>query len=259
MRHFMNRSVLLLIGIICIASVALPALAQAETVVESNQLFRIYLAYNVDQTAVQAWLPDPWKAVSLPKGPFKGSNFWLILDDRFINQCAEGKTTMGGTIRLVAPVIFGKNPETGAFSSFIPRVYWPLDDPGRFKTGVKTTVSREATRKVANLEPGAGTEVWKVQDSAGGVIEFQMEYQMAAPKRITKTIKPRSSVEPDLFHVFKDDSATDVVKSIPDGIDRVKNNKFKVTMTELRKMFNGSEKLVGISVSPVYVRQEILP
>ena len=259
MRHFMNRSVLLLIGIICIGSVAFTTLAQAETLVESNLLFRIYMAFKVDQAAAQAWLPDPWKAVSLPKGPFKGANLYLILDDRFLNHDAEGKPTMGGTIRLVAPVVFGKNPQTGAFSAFVAPVYSPLDGPGRFKNNVKATVSREATRKGTNFEPGAGTEVWKVQDSAGGILEFRMKYGTATPKRITKTIKPRSNVEPDLFHVFRDDSATFLVKSIPAGIDSLKDYKFKVTISELSKIFNGSEQLIGISVSPIYVRQQILP
>ncbi len=32
-----------------------------------------------------------------------------------------------------------------------------------------------------------------------------------------------------------------------------------VTMTELRKMFDGSEKLVGILVNPSRVRQKFLP
>jgi hypothetical protein len=259
MRHFMSRSVLFLIGVICIAGVALPTFAQAETLVESNLLCRIYLAYKVDQAAAQAWLPTPWKLASIPKGPFKDSNLWIILDDRFLNQDAEGKPTMGGTIRLLAPVVFGKNPQTGAFSSFVVPVYSPLDDPGRFKNNVKATVSRESTRKGTNFEPGAGTEVWKVQDSAGGILEFQMEYQMTAPKRVTKTIKPRSNVEPDLFHVFRDDYATFLVKSIPAGIDRVKNYKLNVTISELSKLFNGSEQLIGISVNPIYVRQQILP
>ena len=259
MRHSMNRSVLLLIGVICIASVALPISAQAETLVESNLLFRIYLAYKVDQAAAQAWLPAPWKLASVPKGPFKDSNLWIILDDRFLNQDAEGKPTMGGTIRLVAPVVFGKNQQTGAFSSFVTPVYSPLDGPGRFKNNVKATVSREATRKGTNFEPGAGTEEWKVQDNAGGMLEFRMDYQLGAPKHIMKTIKPRSNVDPDLFHVFRDDSATFLVKSIPDGIDTVKNYKFKVTIPGLKKMFSGSEQLIGISVSPIYVRQQILP
>ena len=78
MRHFMNRSVLFLIGIICVGSVAFTTLAQAETLVEDSLFFRIYLAFSVDQNAAQAWLPAPWKAVSVPKGPFKGANLYVL-------------------------------------------------------------------------------------------------------------------------------------------------------------------------------------
>jgi len=50
-----------------------------------------------------------------------------------------------------------------------------------------------------------------------------------------------------------------VVKSIPAGIDRVKNYKFRVTISELRKMFDGSEQLVGILVNPSRVRLRYRP
>ena len=86
-----------------------------------------------------------------------------------------------------------------------------------------------------------------------------MDYQRAVPKRIKKEFKVHSSVDPNIFFNFQDDYAVDVVKSIPAGIDRVKNYKFRVTMTELRKMFDGSEKLVGILVNPSRVRQKFRP
>ena len=50
-----------------------------------------------------------------------------------------------------------------------------------------------------------------------------------------------------------------MVKSIPAGIDRVKNYQFRVTMSELLKMFDGSEQLVGILVNPSRVRQKFRP
>ena len=53
MRCFMNRSVLYLIGIICVGSLILPTLAQAETLVESSLFFRIYVAFSVNQKAAQ--------------------------------------------------------------------------------------------------------------------------------------------------------------------------------------------------------------
>ncbi|MEE8568497.1 MAG: hypothetical protein V3S81_07790 [Anaerolineales bacterium] len=256
----MNRSVLFLIGTICVASVAFTTLAQAETLFESSLFFRIYVAFSVDQKAVQAWLPAPWKAVSLPKGPFKGANLYVVFDDKFIMQDGEGKPYAGeGTFCLAALVAFGKNEQTGEFVPFVTRHYWPYDDPGSYKTGVKATVRRGATLHGATLEPGTGTEVWRVQDRAGGVLEFWMDYQRAVPKRIKKEFKVRSSVDPDILFNHRDDYAVDVVKSIPAGIDRVQNYQFRVTMSELGKMFDGSEKLVGIIVNPSRVRQRFLP
>ena len=259
MRHFIKRSVLYLIGIICLGSLAFTTLAQAETLVESSIFFRIYVNFRVDDKALQAWLPDPWKAISLPKGPFKGSNLWVIFDDRFIVQDSEGKPVFGGCYRPAILVAFAKHPQTGEVAVFVIRVYSPDGGPGPYKNSVRATVHREATLQGANMEPGAGSEVWKVQDSAGGILEFRMEYQRAVPKRMKKDLKVRSSVEPDFFRIYRDDRTSDVVKSIPAGIDRVNNYKFRVTISELRKMFDGSEQLVGISVNPCFVRQVFLP
>ena len=69
----------------------------------------------------------------------------------------------------------------------------------------------------------------------------------------------RSALDPNILFSYKDDAATDVVKSIPAGIDRVKNYKFRTTISELSKMFDGSEKLVGILVNPSRARQRFSP
>jgi hypothetical protein len=255
----MNRSVLYLIGIICVASVVFTTLAQAETLVESSLFFRIYVAFSVDQKAAQEWLPTPWKAVSLPKGPFKGANLYVIFDDRFIMQDGEGKPYLGGgTFCLAALVSFGKNEQTGEFAPFVIRIYWPHDDPGSYKTAVKAKVFRGATLQGADLG-GRVSEVWTVQDSAGGSMEFLMDYQRAVPKRTKGELKVRSSIEPDFFRINRDDYVHELVKSIPAGVDKVKNYKFRVTKSELSEMFDGSEQLVGISVNYSRVREVFLP
>jgi hypothetical protein len=238
--------------------VVFTTLAQAETLVEDSLFFRIYVAFSVDQKAAQAWLPAPWKAVSLPRGPFKGANLYVLLDDKFIMQDAEGKPIKGGTYCIAALIGFGKNQQTGEFAAFVTRLYWPYDDPGYYKNHVKATVFRGATLQGTDLG-GRVSEVWKVQDSAGGIMEFLMDYERAVPKRTKREFKVRSSVEPDFFRIYRDDYAHELVKSIPAGIDRVKNYKFRVTMSELSEMFDGSEQLVGISVNPSRVRQVFLP
>jgi len=260
-KNKMTIAILGCIGIFLIVSlILLPAKqAKAETLIESTLFFRIYVAFNVDQKAAQAWLPAPWKAVSVPKGPFKGANLYVLFNDKFIGQDGEGKPDMGGMYCDSALIAFGKNQKTGEFSAFVTRIYWPYDDPHGYKNAVKATVSREATIKGATSESGAGSEVWKVQDSAGGIMEFRMDYQRAVPKRLKKEFKVRSSVEPDFLRIYRDDYAVDLVKSIPAGINRVKNYQFRTTISELGKMFDGSEKLIGISVNPCRVRQVFLP
>jgi hypothetical protein len=253
----MNRSVLFLIGIICVGSVAFTTLAQAETLVESATFFRIVVGLSVDQKAAQAWLPAPWKVVSLPKGPFKGTNVLVIFTDWFIIQDGEGKPVHGGTLRCASLAAYGKNPQTGELVPFVLRVYAPYDDSGPFKNTVKAKVSREATIKVSS--PAACSEVWKVQDSAGGIMDFRIDYKRAVPKRWKKEFKIRSNVAPDILFNCRDDRTSDYVKSIPAGIDRAQNYKLRVTMSELSKMFDGSEQLVGISVNPCFVRQRFLP
>lgn len=51
----------------------------------------------------------------------------------------------------------------------------------------------------------------------------------------------------------------DLLRSIPAKIDRVKEYRLKVSVPELGKLINGTEHLVGIYISPVYVRDVFLP
>lgn len=254
-------AILSCIGIFIIVSlVLLPAKqSRAETLVENSMFYRIYVALKVDQKAAQAWLPTPWEPASVPKGPFKGANLYILFDDKFIMQDGEGKLLQDGTYCIAALIGFGKNQKTGEFSVFVTRIYWPYDDPHDYKNGIKATISREATIKGSTSKAGSGSEVWKVRDSSGGILEFQMDYQRAVPKRQKFDFKVRSNIKPDFFRTYKDDCASDLVKSIPAGVNRIKNYKLHTTISELSKMFDGSEQLVGISVNHSRIRQVFLP
>jgi hypothetical protein len=166
---------------------------------------------------------------------------------------------MGGAFHNAVLVAYGKNPETEELVVFVIRAYWPHDDTGAYKNAVKAKVQRESALKGENLKPGASSEKWKVVDSSWRILEFSMDYQRAVSKRTKRESKARSSVEPDFFRIYRDDYASDLVKSIPLGIDRVQNYQFRSTISELGKMFNGSEQLVAILVNPCRARQVYLP
>ncbi len=86
-----------------------------------------------------------------------------------------------------------------------------------------------------------------------------MDYQRAVPVRTKGEARPHSNVDPTFFRMYRYDQVMDVVKSIPEGIDRVQSYQLRVTMSELRRLFDGTEQLVGIAVIPWYGRKTFLP
>ncbi len=259
MKRLIRLSVLFLIGAISVGSVSLITPARAETLVGSNVDNRITVALRVGPAASQGRLPAPWQVNPVPKGPFKGANLFVVFIDRLLNQDAKGKPADGGAFRIVALAVSAKHPQTGKSALFVTRIYGPHEGPGPYKNSVKATVRREATLQGANLEPGAGRELWKVQDSAGGILEFRMAYQRAVPSRKKKKSKLYSAVDPSFFRIYQYDQIMDVVKSTPANINRVSDYQLRVTMSELRKLFDGTEQLVGIALVPSYRRQTFLP
>lgn len=118
---------------------------------------------------------------------------------------------------------------------------------------------REQTLQGAGVEAGSGTEVWEVRDAAGGTIELRLQYQRALPSRTKLEAKPHSAVDPSFFRIYRIEQGVDMVKSVPAGIDRVPNYQLRVTVPELRKLFDGTEQVVSIAVIPWYIRQTSLP
>ena len=259
MKRLTSFSVLFMFGMISVCSVSLTAFAGAEIFVGSNADNRITVGLRVGQAASQAWLPAPWQAEPLQRGPFKGANLLVAFIDRLLNQDPEGKPVAGGTFRLAALYVPAKHPQTGESAPFIIRIFGPHEGPGPYKNSVQATVRRQATLRGANFEPGAGSELWEVRDSAGGILEFRMDYQRAVPVRTKGEARPHSNVDPTFFRMYRYDQVMDVVKSIPEGIDRVQSYQLRVTMSELRKLFDGTEQLVGIAMIPWYGRQTFLP
>jgi len=256
---------ILVLGAILMISVLvlMPARhAGAETFIGSNVDNRIIVALRVGQTELQGWLPAPWQVNAIPKGPLKGANLYLLFTDRLLDQDAQGKPARGGTCRVVVLVALAKHPQTGKPVMFVIRVFAPHEDINLYnpyKVSVRATIRREYTFKGADLEPGTVSDLWELQDSAGGMIKFQIKYQRAVPRRAKQELRPRSSVEPDFFRIYRADQGMDLIKSVPAGINRVQSYQLHVTVSELRKLFDGTEKVIGILANPWYVRKLFLP
>lgn len=254
-------ALLLVLGLTFLGSLSPTRPAWAETLVQSTLDSRIVLGFRVGEAELQRWLPAPWQVNPVAAGPSKDANLLMVFVDRLLNQDAEGKPAEVATYRVVALAVPGKHPQTGEAGPLLIRLFnsSPKDVPGFYKTALQATVRREQTLKGESLEPGTGTDWWEMRDTAGGMIELRVQYQRGTPSRAKAEAKPRSGADPTVWRIYRLEQGVDVVKSIPAGIDRVQSYQFRVTVPELGKLFDGSEKLVSITVIPWYTRQTFLP
>jgi hypothetical protein len=250
----------LLCGIVLGVAVVWPAPTPAETLVGFNNESRTVLALRVGQAGLQKWLPAPWQISPVASGPFKDANVNLVFISPWLTQDAEGKPTAVPINRRVAMAIPATNPQTGESTTLVARLY--VSDaqgvPGPYQNAVAATVRFEQTLKGIGVEPAAGTEWWEMSNGAGA-IELRLQYQRGVPARSKPETKPRSATDPSILRLYRIDQGLDVVRSGPTGIDRVQAYSLRVTVPELRSVFDGSEQLVGIALLPWYLRQVSTP
>jgi hypothetical protein len=248
-------------GINIVGYLSLTPPCWAETFVQSTVETRLMVALRVGPAAVQKLVPPPWQVMPIPGGPLKEANLFVVFIDSFLVQDAQGKPDMGGINRVVPFAVSAKHTQTGEIATVIIGGFIANmnDVPGPYKKYVGATIRREQTYKMANLESGVGEDFWEVRDTRGGVIELRVQYQRALPLRAKAEQKIYSAAEPSFFRIYRVDTATDIIKSVPTGIDRVKNYQFRIAVPELKNLFDGSEQLVGIAAYPLFLRQILLP
>lgn len=251
---------LCLVPCLFVGSVLPTARGWAETMVQQNVDTRVVLAFRVNPAALQKWLPTPWQIAPIAAGPSKDANLTISFIDRLVNHDREGKLIATGTTRLAALVVPAKQAESGGTALMdIREFYVSAEVPGPYKTGLPVTIRREASAQAMDREPGTAIERWELQDSSGGVIECRIEYQRGVPSRARAEVRLHSAADPSFFRIYRPDIGTDVVKSVPAGIDRLRSYQFRVTMSELQPLFDGTEQLVSVAVLPWYVREVFLP
>jgi hypothetical protein len=247
--------VLALIGVLLTES------ARAETPTGSNADTRVVISLVVKPEAAQQWLTGPWQVNPVASGPSQGANTSLVFVDQHLVVDPDGKPAGSGINRILALVVPGKHSGTGETASVVARLFSadPSYVPSPYKNAVPGQIRRERAVRESNTEPASGRELWTVRDSAGGTVELSFDYIGALPVRSKSESKVYSAVEPAFFRIYRVEQGADVVKSVPASIDRVQNFKLTVGIQELKKTFDGSEKVVSVTMIPWYLRQVSLP
>jgi Binding-prot-dependent transport system membrane comp, N-term len=173
----------------------------------------------------------------------------------------EGKLASGGSARTLAFGVPAKNPATGAAGNNVVRILAANTKavPGPYKVASPASVRLEQSIKATDMEPAAVTERWEVRDQSGGTVTLTLEYQRALPARNKTEAKVYGGPDPSFFRIYRVDSGGDVLRSVPSAIDRVKRLQLRVTISDLKKAFDGSEQVVSVTALPWYVREVSLP
>jgi hypothetical protein len=253
--------VLCVFGAILFASLFPTQSVLAETIFESNADTRCMIGMQVSQAALQKQVPEPWQVVSMPKGPFNGANFFMVFIDPIVVQDAQGKPNPEGSSYKVVFAVPAKNTQTNEVATLVIGGFSgsPSTVPGPYKNFNLAPIQRAYTQKALDSKTVTVEDAWDVGEPNKALIEFRIQYQQGIPFRNKSEQKVYSAKDPGFFRIYRIDSATEMVKSVPMNVDRIKDYRLLVTVPELSGICDGSEQVVAIAAIPLYVRQVFLP
>ncbi len=233
--------------------------AIAETQIGSSVESRVTLAFKVDDAAAQAWLPDGWTLASIPRGPLAGANVIVSLIDWHLARDAEGKPEDPHARRAVATVAYGVKGGVEGMRTFITRIYETPPVISPYSNSVSAQIMRSSSLTGSADGARINREVWAAQPEAGGEIRLELSHQAGIPSWSASETMPYSSAQPDFHRIYRYQQLVDLVMSKALGKELEGRVEFKSTVSELADMFDGTESLVGIITTPVYVTETFLP
>ena len=254
-------NIVCVVGIIVSGCLFLAQSVLAETLFESNADTRCMIAMHADQAALQKQVPEPWQVVSIPGGPFKGANFFIVFIDPIVVQDAQGKPNPSGSSCKVVFAVPAKNTQTNMVATMVIGGFIgsPSTVPGPYKNFKFAPIIRGYIQKTLDSKPGTVEDAWDVGEPSKALIELRIKYQGSPPFRKKSEQKIYSAKDPGFFRIYRIDSATEMLRSVPMNVDRIQDYQLRVTVPELSGIFNGTEQIVAITAIPLYVRQVFLP
>jgi hypothetical protein len=239
-----------LLGLLLLA--AGPALA-AEKYVGSNVDVRTILAFKIADAAVQKFLPEDWDLDVATTGPARDVNLRVTFIDRLSGQDAQGKAT--DPVRNVTLSIPAKKKGSETRGTMLFAIYTSAATgvPGPYGVSAHANANMERRVRVDQAEANV-EESWQFQAPDGNSLELQIQYVRGAPTPAKGEALLYSAAKPDFYRIYRFEQSADEV-----GSARVKNVVLKGSGPKLAPLFDGSERLIGVTSVPWYTRQTYLP
>ena len=225
---------------------------------------RVMLGFRAKPEVIQEWLPSPWQLDPVPNGPLQGANFFVVLVDRIRDDDPTGNPRFHGADQLINFTVPARHPQTGQTVSAILSG-WASNaarNPGFFQVYRPASIRVEQIIKSEDGDAEEVTDIWEVRDAAGQgrmALQLQSRRLLSTRTRARGAMRAISAKDPAVAQRHQFDAVVDVVRRLPDAVDRVQHYAFRLDQPEFSALFDGSEQLIGISVTPWYVRQVFTP
>jgi hypothetical protein len=236
---------------------AAPTFAQ-ERLSGSNVDIRIGMAFKVSEAALSKLVPAGWEISPVASGPSQGANLNLTLVNQSIGFDPEGKplTTTRG---VAVSVPMKRKGSDATVAMIIAGLFTPNGAPGAY--GLYLPAQVTVDRKLRTERDGKTTveESWELRAEGGNFLQIQVHYAPGAATKGKVEARVYSALKPDFFRIYRFEQATDVVRSVPAGIDRASFVGLKASGDKLGMLFDGSHQLISVTAIPWYSRQVYLP
>ncbi len=232
--------------------------AEGQGMTEWSAEARTVLSFHVPDAAAQALLPAGWTVDPSTGAANKGANLTVTVMERLLVQDAQGKNMRSGTIRYAVMSVPARHTD-GRTSPMIVLGISP-EGAGAYGAYLTANVSRlERASSATAEEAGRAEETWEFGAATGDRLELRLAYRRAAPVKAQVQTTVRSGVHPEFTRTYRISQASDVIRSLTNPVDRVESLQFKATGPRFAPLFDGTERLLSLTVIPWYVREISIP
>jgi len=231
--------------------------ATAQTPVGSNIDSRLVAAFDVDDAALQAWMPDGWTATPIPGGPLAGGDLLTVMIDQHVARDADGADLAPPTaLRMALAALATDGSETRLF---VLRIYTDPDGADPYGNSAPATIARTATRAAPAGGPRTASQTWTVAPQTGGTLTLSVSHAPGMPSWGPGEARPYSAADPDFSRLYSFSQLVDLAMSEALGRPLDGAATLESDVPELAAMFDGNQRLVGVLDIPLYVREVALP
>ena len=214
---------------------------------------RTTLLFQVPESTVKKLLPEGWESAPLAQGV----NLQVVFAESILVRYADGKTD--GNDRVVTWVVPAKRKDGGDKGAMVAGGFISSREkaPGPYGAW-SPAASAVFTRNSSTTIDGQPQvrETWEFGSDVGDTLNFEVEFE-AGPLSYGKAdSKVFSAVRDGFYRVYRIEQASE---TIPATDARIRSLIFRAKGPNLSTLFDGSERLVGVSSVPWFSRQIFLP